>query len=74
MEYKGIKIPEKVIIVERQDKYYHDINQGYVVDFGNKKMLESAKDWAVCYVCDETLRQAYYEYRREHKDEETCEK
>ena len=74
MDYKGIKIPEKIIIVERQDRYYHDINQGYVVDFGNKKMLESAKDWAVCYVRDETLRQAYYDYRREHKDEDTCEK
>ena len=40
MGYEGIKIYNKVIIVENSH------GQGYVVDCGNKKMLESAFHWA----------------------------
>jgi len=52
-DYKGIKIYDKVIIVERTsttDGGYNwrgrTVNQGYVVDVGNKKMLENAMNWA----------------------------
>ena len=40
MEYKGINVYDKVIIVENKD------GQGYVVNPDNKKMLENAKSWA----------------------------
>ena len=53
MEYKGIKIYDKVIIVERTcvtEGGYNwrgrTVNQGYVVDINNKKMLETATNWA----------------------------
>lgn len=40
MDYKGINVYDKVIIVENKD------GQGYVVNPDNKKMLENAKSWA----------------------------
>ena len=62
LDYKNVKIADEVIIVEKQEnyrcwcyswshergekirgEYYH---QGYVVDAGNKKMLETALSWA----------------------------
>lgn len=62
VDYKNVKIADEIIIVEKQEKYkcwiakwahergekirgegYH---QGYIVDAGNKKMLESAMSWA----------------------------
>ena len=49
MAYSGIKIPKKVIIVEKLFSYAHNIDgihQGYVVDADNKDMLESAMEWA----------------------------
>lgn len=52
-DYKGIKIYDKVIIVERTsttDGGYNwkgrTVNQGYAVDINNKKMLENALNWA----------------------------
>lgn len=48
MAYKGIKIPQNIIIVEKLSNEY-SIHQGYVVDADNKDMLESAMEWAKCY-------------------------
>lgn len=50
-DYKGLKIPEKIIIVEKPIVKTNwgeprKIPQGYVVPFGDKKMLESAHTWA----------------------------
>ena len=47
-DYKGLKIPEKITIVERpvSEKGTRTIPQGYVVPTGDKKMLESAHRWA----------------------------
>lgn len=44
-DYKGIKIPTEVILVEKQTEG-SGIPQAYVVDKDNKKMLESAMYWA----------------------------
>ena len=44
-DYKGIKIPTDIILVERlNDK--NEISQAYVVDKGNSKMLKNALNWA----------------------------
>ena len=72
MGYQGIKIYDKVIIIEKISKYNDEglhyngrtVNQGYVVDFGNTKMLESAMNWAEHYVYDESLRQEYFKQRK----------
>lgn len=45
--YAGIKIPKKIIIIEKLSNEY-PIHQGYVVDADNKDMLESAMNWAKC--------------------------
>lgn len=42
-DYKGIKISDEVIIVENRH------GQGYVVDKGNTKMLETARWWGCGY-------------------------
>ena len=49
MDYKGIKIKKKIIIVEKtfesrfnNEKNINKINQGYIVDCDNKKALENA--------------------------------
>ena len=44
-DYKGIKIPTDIILVEKQSEG-DSIPQAYVVDKDNKKMLESAMYWA----------------------------
>lgn len=82
MDYKSVKIADEVILVESQEGYKswvtwrevkgHGLHQAYVVDAGNKKMLESAKDWAQCITYDESLSDAYYDYRREHRGEPDC--
>lgn len=61
--YKGVNIPEEIIIVEKlpiaANEEEHDrsdsINQGYVVLPGNEKMLATAKEWSrsFCYLTDE---------------------
>ena len=43
MDYKGVKISDEVLIVENAS------HQGYVVDKGNKKMLETAMSWGKSY-------------------------
>lgn len=48
--YKGIVIPEEVIIVENQS------GQGYVVPAGNEKMLQTAMSWAHGYVWDYNIK------------------
>lgn len=54
-EYKGWKVPEKIIIVSKVHKIWDyklgrystdEDYQGYVVDPGNKTQLESALNWA----------------------------
>ena len=44
-DYKGIKIPTDIILVERLNDR-DEISQAYVVDKGNSKMLENALSWA----------------------------
>jgi len=48
MAYTGIKIPKRVIIVEKISNEY-PIHQGYVVDADNKDMLQNAMEWAKYY-------------------------
>lgn len=43
---KGWKLYEKVIIVEKPDTY-NNIVQGYIVEKGNSKQLQSAVNWAL---------------------------
>ncbi len=54
-DYQGIKIYKDVVIVEKQSWEYDwstgrrtllDLPQGYIVEPGNKKMLETAMSWA----------------------------
>lgn len=52
-DYQGIKIYDEVIIVEKESWHWENgkrikdmIPQGYVVEVGNKKMLETAMKWA----------------------------
>lgn len=51
--YVGWRVPEKVIIVAKDYRHWENgkytidgTYQGYVVDAGNKEMLESARNWA----------------------------
>ena len=44
-DYKGIKIPNEIILVEKLNDR-GEISQAYVVDKGNTKMLENAVSWA----------------------------
>ena len=54
MNYQGIKISNKIIIVEKTENNLSvsewrknlSVNQGYVVDVGNEKILSTAKYWA----------------------------
>lgn len=52
-DYQGIKIYDEVIIVEKESWHWEngnivklDIPQGYVVEVGNKNMLDTALRWA----------------------------
>lgn len=54
-EYKGWKVPKKIIIVSKVNKVWDyklgrysidGYHQGYIVDPGNKSQLESALNWA----------------------------
>ncbi len=72
-DYCGIKIFDKVIIVEKtwnEESSYewkgHKVNQGYVVDYGNTKMLETAKDWAAWTWYNHELSNQAYEIQRKH--------
>ena len=66
MDYKSIKIANEIILVEKQAAYKswvswrevkgQGMHQAYVVDAGNKKMLESAHSWADDTSYDESLR------------------
>ena len=65
-DYKGIKIASEITIVATPDTYKswvewrkvagQGLHQGFVVDTGNTKMLESARRWAQRRVYDESLR------------------
>lgn len=75
-DYKGLKIPEKIVIVEKPIVKTNwgeprTIPQGYVVPFGDKKVLESAHTWADVkkYHYDEELKRSIsdgIEYGIEH--------
>ena len=61
-DYKGIKIYDKILIVERTSTTEggyswkgRTVNQGYVVDVNNKKMLENALNWAKWTKYDSSL-------------------
>ena len=66
MDYKSIKIANEIILVDKQAAYKswvswrevkgQGLHQAYVVDAGNKKMLESAHSWADDTAYDENLR------------------
>ncbi len=69
-DYQGIKIYDEVIIVEKESWHWENgtrvkdlIPQGYVVEVGNKKMLETAMRWAEqeIYVVDENGKYIYDE-------------
>ena len=69
-DYQGIKIYDKVIIVEKESYHWENgkrvkdlIPQGYVVEVGNKNMLETAKKWAHhdIYAVDENNNYIYDE-------------
>ena len=71
MDYKGIKIYNKITIVEKTDITdggYNwrgrTVNQGYVVDQDNKKMLDTALRWAEWFSYDDSLREVYHEAGR----------
>ena len=65
-DYQNVKIANEIIIVEKPEEYRswvtwrkvkgQGMHQGYVVDAGNKKSLESALRWAECREYDESLR------------------
>ena len=65
-DYQNVKIANEIIIVEKPTPYCswvtwrkvkgQGMHQGYVVDAGNKKSLESAMRWAECREYDESLR------------------
>lgn len=68
IDYKGIKIFDKIIIVERTaitgggyNWKGRTVNQGYVVDYNNDKMLESALNWARWTWRDSALGNAWRE-------------
>ena len=70
MDYKGIKIYNKLIIVERTSNTEggynwkgRTINQGYIVDIGNKKSLENALNWAKWTYTDTDLVNKYWKIR-----------
>ncbi|MBP5467704.1 MAG: hypothetical protein J6Z11_00500 [Candidatus Riflebacteria bacterium] len=70
MDYKGIKIYNKITIVEKTrttEEAYNwrgrTVNQGYVVDQGNKKMLDTALHWAEWTYYDQSLINKYWEIR-----------
>lgn len=70
MDYKGIKIYNKITIVEKTittEEVYNwrgrTVNQGYVVDPENKKMLETALRWAKWTYYDRDLNNKYWEAR-----------
>ena len=70
MVYKGIKIYDKVTIVEKTtvveggyNWHGRTVNQGYVVDSGNTKMLETALKWAKWVWSDQELTNQYWEIR-----------
>lgn len=69
-DYQGIKIYNEVLIVEKESWHWENgkrvkdlIPQGYVVEAGNKKMLETAKSWAKqdLYKVDENNNYIYNE-------------
>ena len=65
-DYQNVKIANEIIIVEKPEPYRswvywrkvkgQGLHQGYVVDAGNKKSLETAMKWAECREYDESLR------------------
>lgn len=72
-DYCGIKIFDKVIIVEKtwnEESTYNwkgrTVNQGYVVDYGNTKMLETAKCWAEWTKYNEKLYTEWREFTQQH--------
>ena len=81
-DYQQIKIANEIIIVERDQAYrswvdWRDVkgqgmHQGYIVDAGNKKMLETAKKWASYTYYDDSLFQLYQDYKHEHHADATC--
>lgn len=76
MDYKGIKIYNKIIIVEKTEVieggYNWEeriVNQGYVVDQGNKKMLDTALRWAKWTKYDKSILGGKYYSHEEVTDD-----
>lgn len=77
-DYQNVKIANEIIIVEKPTPYRswvywrkvkgQGLHQGYVVDAGNKKSLETAMKWAECREYDESLRptKAPYNWDKYH--------
>ena len=74
-DYQNVKIANEIIIVEKPEAYRswvtwrtvkgQGLHQGYIVDAGNKKMLETAMKWAECRKYDESLRPSKAPYNWE---------
>ena len=76
MDYKGIKIYNKIIIVEKTEVIeggykWEDrtVNQGYVVDPENKKMLDTALRWAKWTKYDKSILGGKYYWHKEVTDD-----
>jgi len=79
VDYQNVKIANEVILVEKAEPYRswvdwrkvkgQGLHQGYVVDANNKKMLETANNWAECREYDENLRptEAPYDWDKYYK-------
>lgn len=76
MDYKGIKIYNKILIVEKteitEDGYNwrgRTVNQGYIVDKQNKKMLDNALRWAKWTKYDASILGGKYYWHKEVTDD-----
>lgn len=54
VRYRGWNKDDHVVIVEKLEKNLY-ANKGYVVNIGNKKQLESARNWGMTYDYKENL-------------------
>ena len=54
VSYRGWNMGEHIVIVERLENNGY-VNKGYIVNVGNKKQLESARNWGRTYTSKENI-------------------
>ena len=54
VRYRGWNMGEHIVIVERLENNGY-VNKGYIVNVGNKKQLESARNWGRTYTSKENI-------------------